>query len=123
VVPALILVALLVPLSAFYIALAAGVPWGHLAWNGQGRVLTARLRRYSGGNVVVFAGIALVELSRVGVIPMVPATPASVMAWVVVAFFLVGAVIHLISPERLQRLVMAPAWLVLAALGLLVALT
>lgn len=117
------LVAILALLVIFQIALAAGAPWGQLAWGGQHRVLPDRLRRASAFSIVIYAGIALFEFDRVGVIQLLPEPLSIVVAWVVFAYFCIGIVLNAISRSRAERFVMTPVVLVLAVLSLLVALS
>lgn len=121
-VPALALVAVLVLLAAFQIALVAGAPWGHLAWGGQHRILPDRLRRASALSIAIYVGIAVLVLDRAGVIDLLPDPVSVVLGWVVFGYFCLGIVLNAISRSRPERYVMTPVTVVLAVLSLLVAL-
>lgn len=120
--PALALVVVLVMLAAFQIALVAGAPLGHMAWGGRERVLSSRLRRASAFSIVIYAGIAVLELDRGGIISLLPDSLSVAFGWVVFAYFCVGILLNAISGSRPERYVMTPVAVVLAVLSLLVAL-
>ena len=118
-----VLVAVLALLAIFQIALIAGAPLGRFAWGGQHDVLPARLRRGSALSLVIYAGIALIELDRAGVLTLFPAGASQVLAWVVFAYFCFGIVLNAISRSIPEKAVMVPVSIVLAVLSLLVALS
>ena len=120
--PALILTVLLALLAVFQLALAAGAPWGRLAWGGQSVVLPRRLRIGSVLSVVIYAVIAVVELDRAGVIDLLPDVIVRVAAWVVFGYFCLGIVLNAISRSKPERFTMVPVTLVLAVLSFLVAI-
>lgn len=109
-------------LAVFQLALAIGAPWGRLAWGGEHEVLPARLRIGSLIAVVVYALIGVIAFARLGALPVLPDAVAVVAMWVVFTYFAVGIVMNALSRSRTERLVMTPVSLVLAALGLLIAL-
>jgi hypothetical protein len=122
VIPALVLVVILGLLAVFQLALIGGAPWGRLAWGGAETVLSPRRRVASAVSIVLYAAIAVVELDRAGVIDLLPDPVAVVGAWVIFGYFCLGIVMNLLSRSRLERLVMTPVVVVLAVLGLLIAL-
>jgi hypothetical protein len=119
---ALALTVVLSALAIFQVALAAGAPWGRLAWGGQHRVLPARLRVGSVSSILVYAVIALVAWARAGVVPAVPPIIAEVGMWVVFGYFCLGIVLNALSRSRPERVTMVPVTVVLAGLSLLIAL-
>lgn len=119
----MLLTVVLVLLAGFQLALALGAPWGRLAWGGQERVLPPRLRRASALNIVIYAGIAVIELNRAGAFELIPEPLLGVVAWVVFGFFCLGVVMNLISRSLPERAVMTPVAALLAVLSLLVALS
>ncbi len=119
----IVLLAILAILTVFQIALAAGAPWGHLAWGGQNRVLPRRLRIGSVASVAIYALIALITLDRAGQIDVFPDLIARIAMWVVFAYFVIGIVLNALSRSRLERSVMVPVTILLAAASLVVALS
>jgi len=119
----ILVLAILLLLAVFQVALAAGAPWGRLAWGGQHRVLPRRLRIGSAASVAIYALIALVVLDRAGRIDVVPDLFARIAMWVVFAYFVIGIVMNALSKSRLERSVMVPVTILLAAASLAVALS
>jgi len=119
---ALALTVILTALAAFQLALAAGAPWGRLAWGGQHRVLPRKLRIGSVVSIVVYVLVALLAWERVGVSSALPDAVAHVGMWVVFAYFALGILMNAISRSRPERYTMTPVVLALAVLSLLIAL-
>lgn len=120
---ALAFVAVLALLVAFQVALAAGAPWGRLAWGGQHPdVLPTGYRVASAVSVLVYGFLALVALDLAGVVDPFPNSFSRVAMWVIFAVLALGVVMNAISRSRPERWVMTPVALVLAVLALLVAL-
>lgn len=119
---ALALTVVLAALAVFQVALAGGAPIGRFAWGGQHEVLPLRLRVGSVVSVVIYALIAAVAWTRVGVIDLFPAVFALVAMWVVFAYFCLGIGMNAVSRSRPERLTMVPVCVVLAVLSLLIAL-
>ena len=86
-------------------------------------MLSTRLRRASALSIGIYLGIAIVELSRVGILEVIPDSLSRFIAWVVFAYFCIGIVMNAISRSKPERFVMTPVALVLAVLSLLVALS
>lgn len=110
--------ALFAALAAFELALAAGAPWGKAAFGGGQAELTGALRVTSGAYVVLFAGFALVILRRGGHRMWVPVPlrwlPAA--GWVLTGYAALGTLLNAISRSPVERAVMTPTSLTLAAL-------
>lgn len=119
---AVALTVLLVLLSAFQLALAAGAPLGRFAWGGQHRVLPTRLRIGSGVSILIYAVIVLLTWSRVGVIDLFPRVVSEVGMWVVFGYFALGIVMNALSRSKPERFTMTPVCLVLAVLAFFVAM-
>lgn len=115
---------ILAALAGFQVALAAGVPWGRLAWGGQHPgVLPRRLRVGSLASIVLYAGIATVILWRSELVASaVSEGVVRVAAWCVVGYFLLGTVLNAMSRSCPERNVMAPAAACLFLLSSAVAL-
>ncbi|TDP94604.1 hypothetical protein EDF62_1024 [Leucobacter luti] len=120
--PAILCSAVLAALAVFQIALACGAPLGAYAWGGQhGGVLPVRLRIGSAVSVVLYAILAGIMLSRAGIVTLLPDAVARPAAWTVFGYFVLGAIMNLISRSPKERAVMTPLSVVLAVLALLVA--
>lgn len=110
--------ALLTALGLLQFALIAGAPWGRLAWGGADPVLSARRRMGSAVAIVLYALFAAVFLAVSGMVAMgVPDVAVRVVAWVVVAYLALGAIMNAFSRSRPERYTMAPLSGVLAVLG------
>jgi hypothetical protein len=109
-------------LALFQAGLAAGRPWGRLAWGGQHVVLPPRLRVGSAVSIGLYALIAAVVLTAAALLELVPRGFAGVAIWVLVGYFSLGVLLNGISRSRPERAVMTPVVLVLTLCCLLVAL-
>jgi hypothetical protein len=109
-------------LAVMQAGLAAGAPWGRLAWGGQHEVLPRSLRIGSAVSIVLYAVFALVILQAAGLIDVLPDVVADVGIWVLAGYFILGIALNAISRSRLERMVMTPVTIVLAACCLLIAL-
>jgi len=110
-------------LGLFQLALAAGAPWGRLAWGGGHERLPAALRIGSLVSTVVFAVFATIVLDRAGLIAVLPSLEvASTGAWIIAAYLTLGIVMNAISRSLPERLVMTPVATLLAGSAALVAL-
>lgn len=119
---AYILTAILAALAVFQVALAAGAPWGRLAWGGQHRVLPKKLRIGSIVSVVIYALIATIALDRAGAIDILPEAFSRVVMWVIFAYFTIGIMMNLISRSNPERYTMTPLTIVLAVLSFFIAM-
>lgn len=120
---ALCFVVLIGALVVFQLALAAGAPWGRLAWGGQHPgVLPAGYRIASGVSAVAYGSIAVLALDCSGLIDAFPGRFSEAGMWIVFGFLVLGVLMNAISRSRPERLVMTPVASVLAILALLVAL-
>lgn len=109
-------------LALFQVALAAGAPWGRLAWGGQHVVLPPALRVGSAVSVLLYAAIALVVLAAADGAGPLPGGVGEVGIWVLVGYFTLGVGMNAISRSRPERLVMTPVAAVLAGVCLVLAL-
>lgn len=120
---AVVFTVLLALLAVFQIALVAGAPIGRLAWGGRDRVLDARKRVGSVVAVVLYAGFALLALTRARVLfDAAQALPVVIAMWVVLGYLVLGVLLNAISRSRPERYVMTPVSLLLAILALVIAL-
>ncbi|MFJ4030350.1 hypothetical protein ACIPWF_23440 [Paenarthrobacter sp. NPDC089989] len=110
-------------LAIFQAALAAGVPWGRLAWGGQHVVLPGRLRIGSVVSIGLYVLFGYTALAKAHLLPALVSEPfTAVFCWVLTAYFGVGVVMNAISRSRPERFVMTPVALVLAMLYLVLSL-
>jgi hypothetical protein len=114
--------ALLAGLAVFQAGLAAGRPWGRLAWGGQHSVLPTRLRIGSAVSIALYAAVIAVLLTAALPVRLLPQGFADVAIWVLVGYFTLGILLNGISRSRAERAVMTPVVLVLALCCLVVAL-
>ncbi len=119
---AVLATAVLASLALLQAGLAAGRPWGRLAWGGGHEVLPSRLRVASAASIVLYASFAAVLLTAARLLGLLPEGFADVGAWVLTGYFALGVVVNGISRSRPERVVMTPVSLVLAASSLVVAL-
>ena len=99
---------------AFQLALALGAPWGEMAMGGKfpGR-LPPRMRIAALVQIVVLVCIALIVLTRAGVILDEFASLSKSVIWAVVVFSLIGAILNTITPSKKERTLWVPVSLVL----------
>ena len=107
---------------AFQVALAAGAPWGAYAMGGAfpGQFPFA-LRIAALAQAALIAGMAVVVLSRAGVVLPGWSRVTRWLVWLVVAFAAVSLVLNLITPSAAERAVWAPVALLLLASSTVVA--
>ncbi|WP_432511309.1 hypothetical protein [Kineococcus sp. SYSU DK001] len=101
---------LLLVVTGFQVALAAGVPRGRAAYGGAPDHLPPRLRVTSLVAALLRATAALLVLRRtgVGVRTPLPEDGLPTALWVLVALLAVGAVPDLLTRSRVERAVWAP---------------
>lgn len=110
-------------LSVFQLALAAGAPWGRLAWGGGRERLPAALRIGSLVSILIYAVFATIVLERAGLIAVLPSPEiARVGAWIIASYMALGIVMNAISRSRPERFVMTPVAILLFGSAALVAL-
>lgn len=99
---------------AFQLALALGAPWGEMAMGGKfpGR-LPPRMRIAALVQIVVLVFIALIVLTRAGVILDEFSSLSKSVIWAVVVFSLIGAILNTITPSKKERMLWAPVTIVL----------
>ena len=99
---------------AFQLALALGAPWGELAMGGKfpGR-LPLRMRIAALVQMVVLLFIALIVLTRAGVILDEFLSLSKSVIWSVVVFSLIGAILNTITPSKKERMLWAPVTILL----------
>lgn len=99
-------------LALLQIAVACAAPLGRLVWGGAHRVLPTRLRWASAASVLLYAGFAWVLVDRAGTSP---SAVSITVGWVLLAYFCLGILLNLASRSVIERAVMTPVCVVLAA--------
>ena len=118
---AVVATVILVALAVLQASVAAGAPLGRFVWGGQHQTLPPRLRIGSAVSVLLYAGFALLLLSRAGVLPGGNTGLVIVSTWVLFAYFTLGILGNLASRSKAERWTMVPTSAVLAAAALIVA--
>jgi hypothetical protein len=110
-------------LGVFQLALAAGAPWGRLAWGGGHERLPAAYRVGSLVSILIYAVFATIVLERAGLIAVLPSAEiARVGAWIIAGYMALGIVTNAISRSLPERFVMTPVAILLCSSAALVAL-
>lgn len=110
-------------LGLFQLALAAGAPWGRLAWGGGHERLPPGYRIGSLVSILVYAVFATILLERAGLLAVLPSPEiASVGAWLIAGYGALGIVVNAISRSLPERLIMTPVAVVLCGSATLVAI-
>lgn len=122
VVSLVIALTLVAALSVLQVLVTVGLPLGHFVWGGAHRVLPRRFRIGSAISVLVYAGFAVLLLSRVGAVAGGESTIVVVLTWVLFAYFTFGVLLNVISRSRPERFTMTPVCAVLAVTTLIIAL-
>jgi hypothetical protein len=120
---AVLYAALSIGVVVFQVALAAGAPWGAYAMAGAfpGQLPVA-LRIAALVQTTLIAGMAVVVLSRAGLVLARWSGGRPWLMWCVVAFAAVGLVLNLITPSAGERAIWAPVALLLLASSTVVAI-
>lgn len=115
--------ALIIFVVLFQFALALGAPWGEMAMGGKfpGR-FPRGMRIAALVQIVVLAFIALIVLTRAGVIFSEYLAISKSAIWGVVVFCLVGAILNTITPSKKERMLWAPVTLALLICAIYVAM-
>ena len=120
---ALLYSAISVGVVLFQIALAAGAPWGAYAMGGAfAGTFPFALRLAAIAQAALIAAMAVVILSRAGLVRGRWSTVTGRLVWVVVAFAAVSLILNLSTPNARERAIWAPVAAVLLASSTVVAL-
>jgi hypothetical protein len=113
---------LVVVVVFFQLALAAGMPWGALAWGGRftGR-LPAYMRAVSVVSVFVLLLLGVIVLVRAGVIWPGWQPISRPAAWGVVAYSAIAVGLNAITPSRWERMAWLPVAIVMLLCSMVVA--
>ena len=115
-------IALSAVVIGFQLALAAGAPWGELTMGGAfpGQ-LPPPMRAAAVGSAVLMLAFAAVVAARAGLALPRWRQASRRLIWVVVAYALVGVVLHVVTPSARERMLWLPVVLLLAGCALVVA--
>lgn len=119
---AYIFVAVIVALTLFQIALAAGAPLGRFAWGGGHERLPVGFRLGSLASILIYGACATIILDRAGLVEAVSDDVSRIGAWVIAGFFSLGVLMNAISRSKPERFTMTPVAFVLAASAYVVAM-
>lgn len=118
--------AVLAAIASLQVPLAAGAPWGAIVWGGvEDGQLSEPLRVASAVAAIVLTWMALVLLTRGGVIPrtkIVPSRYLGVETWAIAGLMAINTVGNLASGNPFEQLVFAPATALLTALAVYLAM-
>ncbi len=110
--------------AAFQIALALGAPWGQLAMGGGVKgVLPLGMRLAAVAQAALLGAMALVMLSRAGMLLAAWRAASRPLAWIAVVLLAVSAALNLATPSPMERLIWSPVAIGLLIAGLRVALS
>jgi hypothetical protein len=109
--------------ALFQLALAAGMPWGHLAMGGRfpgkfpptmrvGAVIQGAMLAFLGVIVLSHAGVAFPGLSNL----------SNILIWVAVVVSAVSLVLNLFTQSKWERILWAPVGFLMTVSSLVVAL-
>ena len=118
-----VFVALTAIVVLFQLALAAGVPWGHLTWGGRfpGR-LPIRMRAAAVLSAALLVGFAAIVCARAGMASPEWQPLSRRLIWAVVAYCAIGVVANAATPSRWERIIWLPVVTLMLGCALLVAL-
>jgi hypothetical protein len=121
---AIVFVAVTAAVIVFQCALALGAPWGAYAMGGRfpGRYPPA-MRVAAVGQAVLLALVALVVLSKAGLVLPSLADALPSIIWLAVAFSGVSVVLNALTPSSDERRIWVPVAVVMLVSSLVVALT
>ena len=107
---------------AFQLALAAGAPWGVCAMGGRfPGVFPPPMRVAAVVQAALLAAIAGVVLARAGLALPAWQAASAWLIWAVLAFCALAAVLNLITPSRIERMIWAPVTILMLACAVFVA--
>ena len=102
----------------FQLGLAIGMPWGSASMGGKfpGKY-PPRMRIVATVNIVILTVLAIIVLSRAGLVFPQLVTVSQIGIWFVVAFSGIGTIMNTITPSKIERI-----WAPVAAIQLITSL-
>lgn len=121
---AIVCCVILAALTVLQIALIFGAPLGKFAWGGEHKVLPVSLRVASVVAILLYGVIALMLLSKAGLIAIFDNQQVvDVIVWIIAGYFTLGIVMNAISRSKYERALMTPVVSLLAILCICIALS
>lgn len=110
-------------MAGFQLLLAFGLPWGHLAWGGEYRILPAKFRFASFLATMLFSfGItAVLERAHIEYFFNRPDVIA-IVVWAYAGLFALSTIGNLLSTSTFERRVMTPVAIILVITCVIVAI-
>ncbi|MDX1379451.1 MAG: hypothetical protein R3307_11420 [Anaerolineales bacterium] len=107
----------------FQLALAAGMPWGHLAMGGRypGK-FPPQMRVGAIIQALLLAFLAMIVLSRAGVAFQNLSNLSQSLIWAAVAISGISLIMNLFTPSKWERILWAPVAMVMTVSSIIVAL-
>jgi hypothetical protein len=107
----------------FQLALAAGMPWGHLAMGGRyPGIFPPAMRLAALVQIGILALMILIVLTKAQMIFPGWYTVSEKAIWVVVAVSAISLVLNVITPSKWERILWAPVALLMTVCSIVVAL-
>jgi cytochrome bd-type quinol oxidase subunit 2 len=110
--------------AVFQLALALGAPWGEMAMGGKfpGR-FPPQMRIAALVQILLYFFLAFVVLTRAGLVFGEYFELSTVVIWFVVALFVVGTILNIITPSKKERMLWAPVSAALLVCSIIVAMS
>ena len=106
----------------FQLALAAGMPWGNLAWGGKfPGELPVYMRAASIASALLLLGFGMVVSARSGIALSHWQPISRVLVWVVVGYCALGVIANALTPSAWERIIWLPTTMLLLACSIVVA--
>jgi hypothetical protein len=107
----------------FQACLAAGVPWGEASMGGKypGKY-PPKMRIAAIINILILVGIAVIVVSRAGLILPQLTGISRIAIWFIVVYFIIATVLNSITPSKIER-IWAPVALVQLITSIIVAIS
>lgn len=112
---------ILLLLSVFQIALAAGAPYGSVAWGGANRILPGQQRIASAAAPLIYTFFASFPLQKTGYAHIWPSGWIEPGIWIIACYLASSAGLNAMSKSRPERLVMTSVAAALAILFFIIA--
>lgn len=108
--------------SVFHLALAAGMPWGKLAWGGKfpGQ-LPVSMRFASVASALLLLGFGMLVCARAGIGFADWHSLSRTLVWVVVAYCALGVIANALTPSAWERIIWLPTTMLLLICSIVVA--
>lgn len=106
----------------FQLALAAGMPWGNLAWGGKfPNELPVYMRVASVASALLLLGFGMIVSARAGIALTYLQPISRVLVWVVVGYCALGVIANALTPSAWERIIWLPTTALLLACSFVVA--